>query len=103
MWSKGAVVIKKHGDQKIADAIADGMTLQLVSADEFEDMKRENFFLKKKNEASIQKAIDDAQLQYGYNWVPPKWANKLVGGIALIVYGFSIFVDKCRKLIIRDW
>lgn len=100
MWSKGAVVIVKRGDEAMANAIEKGLDLKMVPVEEVEDMKRDNFFLKKRCVKAIQQDILDAQLKYGHNWVPPKWANKLVQGFALIVYGISIFVD--RYLTIKD-
>lgn len=100
MWSKGAVVIVKRGDEAMANSIEEGLGLKMVPVEQVEDMKRDNFFLKKRCSKAIQQDIIDAQIKYGYNWVPPKWASKLVQGFALIVYGVSIFVD--RYLTIKD-
>ena len=47
MWSKGAVVIVKHGDEAMADAIEKGLDLipykpNDIALQEVEDLKRDN-------------------------------------------------------------
>ena len=90
MWKKGAVVIVKHGDKEIADAIAKGFGDPHMKA-----LECENYFLKKHNREAILKEIAKAEYNYGYNWTPP---NRFVKGLrefwALIEYGFAVFVDK---------
>lgn len=105
MWSKGAVVIVKRGDEAMADAIEKGLDLipykpNDINLQEVEDLKRDNYFLRKKSKEATDKMIADARELYGYNWTPPRWANKIVEGFAFIVYLFSMFVDKF--LIIKE-
>jgi hypothetical protein len=101
MWSKGAVVIIKRGDEAMADIIAKGLNVEesvAENADEIENLKMQNYFLKKRVRKTTDLMIQDARVQYGYNWTPPKWANHIVRGFALIVYGVSIFVDKFMRI-----
>lgn len=93
-WSKGAVVVVKRGDDAIADAIEKGMDIQTYSKEEVEDMKRENTFLRKRSVKALTAAIEDAEIQYGHYWVPPKWANWIFQGLAFIVYHICTFIEK---------
>lgn len=101
MWSKGAVVIVKRGDEAMADMITKGLKVEksvVENNDEIEALKTQNFFLKKRVRKTTDLMIQDARVQYGYNWTPPKWANHIVRGFALIVYGVSIFVDRFMRI-----
>lgn len=100
MWSKGAVVVIKRGDKEMADAIVDGLDIQLASPEELENLRRDNTFLKRRTAKDIQKKIEEAEELYGYNWTPPKWARWFFDFVALIEYGVAVFVDK--YLIIKD-
>lgn len=104
MWSRGAVVIIKRGDEALADAIEKGLDIssnvpEEAISEEIKNLKCENYFLRKKSSKAINEMIEEARELYGYNWTPPKWANRIVECFAFIVYWFSIFVDK--YLIIR--
>lgn len=109
MWQKGAlVIVKRSGDQKMADAMIDGLNQhplplnqsqseQLSSSDtlkRIKELEAENYFLKKRLNEIYQQKMSENQMFYGYNWAPPKWANKIISLCALIIYGFSVFVDK---------
>lgn len=101
MWSKGAVVVVKHGDPNFADAALDGMGFKTVPSREIEALQRDNFFLKRKAKKLDDKSIRKARRNYGRNpSPPPKWAQPLVDIWALSVYGVSTFVD--RYLTIRE-
>ena len=97
-WSKGAVVIKKHGDEEWADAMEKALDIQRASDKEVEELKRDNEFLKKHVVEDLEQKIIDAELDYGYNWTPPKWARGIVEAFAFVVYHFSVFVDKYLRL-----
>ena len=101
MWSKGVVVIIKRGDEAMADMMTKGLNIEesvAENADEIENLKMQNYFLKKRVRKTTDLMIEDARLQYGYNWTPPKWANYIVRGFALVIYGVSIFVDRFMRI-----
>lgn len=100
-WSKGAVVIKKHGDQDWADAMAKTLDIQRASNKEVEELREENKELKRDNEfmkkhivESLEVKMANAELQYGHKWTPPKWAKRIMEGFAFIVYHVSLFIEK---------
>lgn len=97
-WTKGAVVIVKHGDDAIADAIEKGMDIQTYSKKEVKEMERENTFLKKRSVESLTKAIQDAENDYGYNWTPPKWAEWIISIWAFCTYHICTFIEKYLSL-----
>ena len=89
MWSKGAVVIVKRGDEALADAIEKGLDITTIesngdAAEEVANLKRANYFLSKKSRKVTDEMIAEARELYGYNWTPPKWANKIIEGFAFI-------------------
>ena len=99
-WSKRGVVIVKRGDQEWTDAIEQSMNIKLASQKELEELIKENEELRKQNEIlrrivakATKRYIDDAERNYGYNWKPPKWANRIVGIFSYIIYKFSVFID----------
>ena len=101
MWSKGAVVIVRHGDEDMGNAIKDAVGTKMVPIDEVkkleEDVKeleRDNFFLRKRSSEAIMADILSAEIKYGRNFVPPKWAKKIWEWNAFLIYHFSMFVDK---------
>lgn len=97
-WSKGAVVIVKHGDHEMADAIEQGIAIYKASKAEVEEMERDLTFLRKRDRQYWNEMIDEANELYGRNRIPPKWAKKLVEGFAFLVYHFSMFVENvCEK------
>lgn len=97
MWSKGAVVIIKHGDEAMADAMEKGLDIRYTKGVKDEKTcKTELAALARQEEIAAK--IADAQANYGYNWTPPKWANKIIGVFALIVYGVSVFIDKYLRI-----
>lgn len=93
-WKKGAVVIKKHGDEEWADAMEKALNVQKAANKELEELRRDNEFMKKHVTEDLEQKIIDAELNYGYNWTPPKWAKGIVEGFAFIVYHISLFVEK---------
>ena len=96
-WSKGAVVIKKHGDEEWADAIEKSLNIKRASdkeLKELEELRRDNTFMKKHIVDDLEAKIADAEAKYGHNWVPPKWMKPIVDVISLIEYGFAILIDK---------
>ena len=96
-WSKGAVVIKKHGDEEMADAIEKAINVKKASDKEINELERENTFMKKRVVKSLEEKIADAEEKYGHNWVPPKWMKPIVSLFSLIEYGFALLVEKVSK------
>lgn len=93
MWSKGAVVIVKHGDPEMADQIANGLVR--MPDERYLRMERENYFLKRRSKREIRKMIRRAERRYGWNPAPPpNWAKWIVGIRNLMIYGLVIFKDK---------
>lgn len=94
MWSKGAVVIIKHGDEEIANGIESGISLKQPKP--LNECKTE--LAAEARKADIAAKILKAEIDYGYNPDPPKWARKIVGVFALIIYGITLFIDKYLKI-----
>ncbi len=94
MWSKGAVVIVKRGDEAMASAIEGGLDIQAVPKKDVEALERDYTFLKRRDAKTLKKKIEDAEADYGHNWIPPKWLGKIMEGLAFIVYLISVFIDK---------
>lgn len=99
-WSKGAVVIKKHGDEEWADVIEKSLNIKRASdkeLKELEELRRDNTFMKKHIVDDLEAKIADAEAKYGHNWIPPKWMKPIVDVISLIEYGFAILIDKVSR------
>lgn len=101
MWNKGAVVIVKRGDEAMADAMASNFTFQKndISDEESKHDKAWKDLLSKAKEDDTLVKIADAEAKYGYNYIPPKWAKKIVENFAFAVYKICVFIDK--YLVIR--
>ena len=98
MWSKGAVVIVKRGDEAVADAMASPFEQQTQEPLN-EDEKDWKDLLSQAKKDAIMVKIAIAEANYGRNYIPPAWAKKIVECFAFIVYKFSIFVE--RYLVIK--
>jgi hypothetical protein len=95
MWTKGAVVIVKHGDDAMGSAMKNGLNLPvLVDQSSVMNIERENFFLKRRSRRYYIQKIREAEEKYGYNWQPPKWARGFFSGLAFLEYLFAVFADK---------
>lgn len=95
MWSKGAVVVVKHGDEAMADAMEKGLEIKKKS-DPNKDAETD--LMKKRNSEFWKEKIEKAEYDYGYNYIPPKWLEKVRSFFALIVYGLTMFVDKYMRI-----
>ena len=93
-WSKGAVVIKKTGDEAWANEMEKVMNTSKPRDQDKEALTRDNEWMKKHIVEDLEQKIIDAEINYGYNFVPPKWARPIFEGMALIQYGVAVFVDK---------
>ncbi len=90
MWSKGAVVVVKRGDPEMAN--------------EMEKMFRSNvgkheeghycFIPKRHTKEELETMIENAEILYGRNWIPPIWMKWIVEGVAFIVYHVCLFIEK---------
>ena len=93
-WTKGAVVIKKTGDEVWANEMEKALDIRKVKDREKAELERDNEWMKKHIVEDLEQKIIDAEINYGYNFIPPKWAKPIFDVIALIEYGVAIFVDK---------
>lgn len=93
-WSKGAVVIKKAGDENWANEMEKVVNTSKPRDQDKEALARDNEWMKKRIVEDLEQKIIDAEINYGYNFVPPRWAKPIFDVIALIEYGVAIFVDK---------
>lgn len=93
-WSKGAVVIKKTGDESWANEMEKALDIHKAADREKAELERDNEWMKKHIVEDLESKIMDAEINYGYNFIPPKWARPIFEGIALIEYGLALFVDK---------
>lgn len=99
MWSKGAVVIVKHGDEEMANAMENALDIRLKDPKTLTGSERAEYdLLKKAKSDSLKAKIAESEEIYGYNWTPPKWAEKIVGAFALVVYGISVFIDRYLRI-----
>ena len=99
MWSKGAVVIVKYGDEDMANSMANSIKINLseIPASGSKDIKTletENYFLRCCVNRLTKDKIRSAKDNYNYNTYMPTWMKKVSECIAFIVYIFSTFVEK---------
>lgn len=93
-WTKGAVVIKKTGDEAWANEMEKALDIRKAVDREKAELERDNEWMKKHIVEDLEQKIIDAEINYGYNFVPPKWAKPIFDLIALVEYGVAMFVDK---------
>lgn len=96
MWNKGAVVVIKHGDEQLANAIQNGVCSTMVPASDVNTLKRDYDLLKKRNTVYWSRKIRRAHRMYFEKPKKPlpNWTKPLIDIYALVVYGISMFVDK---------
>ena len=97
-WSKGAVVIKKAGDEAWAKEMEKVLDIRKAADKEKAELERDNEWMKKHIVEDLEQKIIDAEINYGYNFVPPRWAKPIFDVIALIEYGVALFVDKYMRI-----
>ena len=97
-WSKGAVVIKKAGDEAWAKEMEKVLDIRKAADKEKAELERDNEWMKKHIVEDLEQKIIDAEINYGYNFVPPRWAKPIFDVIALIEYGAALFVDKYMRI-----
>ena len=90
MWSKGAVVVVKHGDPGIANE------LEKIFRNNNKSTSSGGYcFLPRRHTTEELKAmIEDAERQYGQRRIPPKWLECIRMGLAFVVYHICIFIEK---------
>lgn len=96
-WKKGAVVIRKAGDEEWANEMERVVSVPEAKDQEKEELARDNEWMKKHIVKDLENKIIDAEINYGYNFVPPRWVKPIFDVIALIEYGLAMFVDKYLK------
>ena len=95
--TKGAVVIIKRGDMELANAIEKGVVKKSVDEATVKDLERDNKFLRKHSSAYFANEIAKARRKYRkfYHALKcPFMIRKIKEGFALIVYLFSIMVER---------
>ena len=97
-WTKGAVVIKKTGDETWANEMEKALDIRKTEDRDKTELERDNEWMKKHIVEDLEQKIIDAEINYGYNFVPPKWAKPIFEGMALIQYGIALFVDKYMRI-----
>ena len=85
-WSKGAVVIRKYGDQDWADSFEESLT-----------PKPKKPMPKRRTTEQLVMDMIKAERQYGRNWTPPKWARWIFEGGALFTYGVCLCIEKLSR------
>lgn len=98
MLTKPGVVIIKHGDKEVTDAIEKGIGVGMYTKEQMTEVQRERDFYKKHIIEELEEKIADAEARHGYNYIPPTWAQKVIGVYALIMYGVQKFIDKYLRL-----
>ena len=94
MYSKRAVVVVKRGDEAIADAIERGLPIRYVD-DETMEIRNKYGLLKRRDKRYWKQKIEEANAMYGDTpKVRRPWVQKSREGLAFIIYGISLFVDK---------
>ena len=94
-WTKGAVVtVIKHGDKDMANGMEKIFTDSMVSKKDYDELERENFFLRKRTREEILEVIAEAEAEYGHNFIPPKWAVPICEGCAFVIYYVCRFIEK---------
>lgn len=94
MWNKGAVVIIKRGDEAIGNAIEDGAIKKMIPSSEVEDIRRENFFLKRQNIRNNREKIIDANYNYRRKKYRFRIPKIFIDIYAIGVYGLSEFINR---------
>lgn len=102
MWSKGAVVIIKYGDEEMANSMVEGMRINLsempkAGTKDIKTLEAENYFLRCCVNRLTKDKIQRAQEDYGYGRSTPRWLQKVSEWIAFIVYCFSTFIEKVTR------
>lgn len=98
MLAKPGVVIIKRGDKEVTDAIEKGIGVGMYTKEQMTEVTRERDFYKKHVIEDLDGKIANAQEDYGYNYIPPVWAQKIIGAYALVMYGVQKFIDKYLRL-----
>lgn len=94
MWTKGAVVIVKHGDEGMANGMAKAIAPSYVDQREMERLRRDNYFLKQKGRRATNRMIKRAQRRYGTKRRTPERFKWLREGFAFVEYCFATLIEK---------
>lgn len=94
MWTKGAVVIIKRGDEEMGKAIEDGWSAKAKRSKKDEAMERDYNIMKVGRENDIQRKIRKANNIYGrrpsrFMRKVRKYTKPLLIGYAIACYGSS--------------
>ena len=93
--NRGAVVIVKHGDQEIADAIERGLDIRYSDGRDKNTCKTELAAIARNKD--IAKKIQDARDKYRVK-KKRKEQGLVKNVLVFIVYAFTMFVDKYMRI-----
>lgn len=94
MWSKGAVVILKHGDTEWSNSMENALTQNLVPKKEINDLESRYGVMKNRQQITMANEIQKAQKTYAIRKPLIRWPKILIDIWALSVYGFSMLVER---------
>lgn len=102
MWSKGAVVIVKYGDEEMANSMVEGIRINLsempkTGTKDIKTLEAENYFLRCCVSRLTKDKIERAQDEYGYLSHTPRFIKRISEWVAFIVYCFSTFIEKVTR------
>ena len=98
MWTKGAVMVIKSGDEHLANALETGtqMTKMMVPLSKFQELQRKYDFLKQKELDRQKEDILEARRKYAIKKriKLPSWCKPITDAWIFVVYLFSTLLDK---------
>ena len=94
-WSKGAVIIVKHGDPEFANGIEEILKPKQSSENNKISCR---FVPKRHTKEELIDMIDDAERKYGVPTNRPKWIKAIKDVTLISLYYISLFVDKYLKI-----
>ena len=88
-WSKGAVVVVKHGDPKMADE------MEKIFRNSTKSSGGGYCFLPHRHTTEeLKNMIEDARITYGKRYRTPEWLRPIKEGCAFIVYYICKFIER---------
>ena len=95
-WSKGAIVVVKHGDTDMANAIENGLSKMMVPKEQYDELERDHTLGKIHDDRATDALIADLEARCKRKWNPPKWVDKIVVPYAFVVYWVDVFFKQIR-------
>lgn len=105
MWSKGALVVIKHGDDDIAESLTDAVSQRMVPLEKYnelkrayEELERKYYFVKKRDMRYWNRRIKKADYRYHDRFDISSPRKKLNDTCTLLWYKVTDFVGKYTKI-----